>query len=181
MSLNVQGICDSNLKFRNIVARWPGSTHDSTIFNNCYDKIKFDEGQYNGYLLGDSGYACSSYLLTPLSEPNSPQEHLYNEAHIRTRNCIERAFGIWKRRFPILAIGCRVKPEKTFAIIVATAVLHNILRQAGEPLPPDDPDLPLPWAELIEQNEIRPVVPLRRENENFRCRRKLIENYFRSL
>lgn len=28
-SVNVQAICDSNYKFTNIVARWPGSTHDS--------------------------------------------------------------------------------------------------------------------------------------------------------
>lgn len=33
--LNVQAICDPDLvRIRNIVARWPESTHDSTIFNN---------------------------------------------------------------------------------------------------------------------------------------------------
>lgn len=30
-SLNVQTMCDSNLKIMDIVARWPGSSHDSTI------------------------------------------------------------------------------------------------------------------------------------------------------
>ncbi|KAJ3663949.1 hypothetical protein Zmor_008162 [Zophobas morio] len=33
-SLNVQTIAASNLKIINIVARWPGSAHDSTIFRN---------------------------------------------------------------------------------------------------------------------------------------------------
>ena len=31
-SINVQAICDSDAFITNIVARWPGSTHDSCIF-----------------------------------------------------------------------------------------------------------------------------------------------------
>ena len=34
MSINVQAICDYKLTFTNIVARWPGSAHDSRVFNN---------------------------------------------------------------------------------------------------------------------------------------------------
>ncbi|XP_011705880.1 PREDICTED: putative nuclease HARBI1 [Wasmannia auropunctata] len=33
-SLNVQAVCNSNLEITNVVARWQGSVHDSTIFNN---------------------------------------------------------------------------------------------------------------------------------------------------
>lgn len=33
-SVNVQVVCDSTLMIRDIVARWPGSTHDSTMFNS---------------------------------------------------------------------------------------------------------------------------------------------------
>lgn len=32
--MNVQAVCDAHLRFMNVVARWPGSTHDATIFNN---------------------------------------------------------------------------------------------------------------------------------------------------
>ena len=68
------------------------------------------------------------------------------------------------------------------AIIVATAVLHNILRRAGENLPPDDPELqlPAPWGELIRYGEV--------ENEEQRDHQRVIVpaklefiNYFRSL
>ena len=34
-AINVQGICDANNKFLNIVAKWPGSTHDSFIRSDC--------------------------------------------------------------------------------------------------------------------------------------------------
>jgi hypothetical protein len=33
-SINVQAICDHDLTLTNVVARWPGSTHDSRIFEN---------------------------------------------------------------------------------------------------------------------------------------------------
>lgn len=51
---------------------------------------------------------------------------MFNESQIRTRYPIERTFGIWKRRFPILAVGIRLCVWKTQALIVATAILHNI-------------------------------------------------------
>nr|CAH7762167.1 unnamed protein product [Callosobruchus chinensis] len=45
---------------------------------------------------------------------------------IQTRNPVERCFGVWKRCFPILALGIRLKVEKVEAVVIATAVLHNI-------------------------------------------------------
>ncbi|KAJ8980223.1 hypothetical protein NQ317_010541 [Molorchus minor] len=46
-SFNVQAICDAICKIQNIVCRWPGSSHDSTIFQNSR-VIQFD--QKNNYL-----------------------------------------------------------------------------------------------------------------------------------
>lgn len=61
MSINVQVICDANLFIANLFARWPGSVHDSRIFNNSEIRAKFENNQFNGWLLGDNGYACKSY------------------------------------------------------------------------------------------------------------------------
>lgn len=104
--MNVQAICDSNLKFLDIVARWPSSVHDSTIFNANRIRARFLNGEFeNSLLLGDCGYVYSNFLLTPLRVTHTAGEALYNESHIRTRNVIERCFGIWKRRFSALATG----------------------------------------------------------------------------
>lgn len=96
----MQIVCNANLEITDVVARWPGSVHDSTIFHNSRLRANFEDNRYeNGILLGDSAYPSKSYLLTPLLNPGRRAEVLYNEAQIRTRNIVERLFGIWKRRF----------------------------------------------------------------------------------
>ncbi|KAE8739090.1 hypothetical protein FOCC_FOCC015413 [Frankliniella occidentalis] len=142
LSLNCQAICNANMEFLDLVARWPGSVHDQTIFDACRQKALLEENHYGDvYLVGDGGYSCRKYMMTPLSEVTTPAENLYNESQIRTRNPVERLFGIWKRRFPVLALGISVNLDNTLPIIVATAVLHNILRRRGEAQPPDDHEL----------------------------------------
>jgi len=65
-SINVQAVCDSDDFMTNIVALWPGSTQDSLIFENGNIADKLRNGAFDGILLGDSGYACTAYLLTPI-------------------------------------------------------------------------------------------------------------------
>ncbi|CAK1592229.1 unnamed protein product [Parnassius mnemosyne] len=83
-SINVQTICNANLEIIDIVARWPGSAHDSTIFNNCCRKAKFEAGDYGeGIFLLDGRYAATSYSMPPLENPGTAVEQLYNESQIR--------------------------------------------------------------------------------------------------
>ncbi|RVE41493.1 hypothetical protein evm_013855 [Chilo suppressalis] len=105
MSINMQTICDANLLITDVVARWPGSTHDSTIYQNSNRYRKFETGSYGiAYVLGDSGYPLKCHLLTPYLNAVTHGEHKYNEAHIKTRNTVERQYGVLKRRFPVLAV-----------------------------------------------------------------------------
>ena len=67
--LNVQAIAHANVTFSNIVAQWPGSTHDSYIWLNSNIRRKFENGIIQGYLLGDSGYGLQTYCLTPIGHP----------------------------------------------------------------------------------------------------------------
>ena len=70
--LNVQGVCDTNLLFLDIVVQWPGSVYDSRIFNASRLKERLESGELNGMLFGDSGYPLVPFLMTPFSDANTP-------------------------------------------------------------------------------------------------------------
>lgn len=178
-SINVQTVSDTDLKILNIVARWPGSSHDSTIFSNSRICTRFENNEFgNNLIVADSGYPNKPFMLTPLAVVTTPAEHLYNESLIRTRNCVERSYGVWKRRFPILSLGMRLKLEKVQSIIVATAVLHNICCMCNDTAPPC-------VSEEVESiiNSTLSIPPNRqRSTTNFNnYTRRTIINYFENL
>ncbi|XP_022126028.2 putative nuclease HARBI1 [Pieris rapae] len=125
-SLNVQAICDADLKIMNI-AWQSGSYHDTAVFDNSPLKDEFESGQYKDcWLLGDNDFQNRWYLLTPILNPTTESERRYNDSHAKTRTAIERTFEVWKRRFPVLGLTLRVSLPVIHSIITATAVLHNI-------------------------------------------------------
>ncbi|XP_021194917.3 putative nuclease HARBI1 [Helicoverpa armigera] len=142
-SVNVQVVCDADVKIKDIVARWPGSVHDCTIFNNSHLCADFESGRYgNHYLLGDSGYVNKNFLLVPIAKPQTSAEEAYNKCHIATRSTVERCFGVWKRRCPCLEKGITLNKTSTvLQVIVASAVLHNMCIDLDEMEPPSDIDI----------------------------------------
>lgn len=174
-SINVQAICDADLRLMHLMARWPGSVHDSTIFNNSPLPVEFRLQRYgNGFLLGDSGYACKPYLLTPILNPANPSEEAYNVAHIATRNTIERFFGVLKRRFPCLKNGIRLKTRTILKVIVACGVLHNICKEQNDGVE----DLINEDENEERENENIIVPEHNRNNVNFAVRNTLIATVF---
>ena len=123
-SINVMMVCDYSMKFTNIVARWPGSTHDARIYTSS--RLSCTMETADGILLGDSGFPCLPHLMTPILNPVTDPERKYNRSLIATRIKIERAFGVWKQRFRCLSIPMRTRLDNTLVIIVAVACLHNL-------------------------------------------------------
>lgn len=140
-SINVQLTSDQLGYVMDVVARWPGSVHDSTIFDNSQIRAVLETSPNMGYLIGDGGYPCRHYLLTPVNNPVTEAQKKYNTAQISARNSIERANGILKRRFPALKYGIRLKLNNILPVIVATVVANNIALIAGDQDPPDDEEL----------------------------------------
>ena len=134
LAINVQAVCDANLVFTNVVARWPGSVHDSRVFQMSELCSQFENGLIDGLLLGDAGYPLTRYLMTPYRDPQTAGQRSYNYHHIGNcvRNCIERSFGVLKRRWPIVAAANRQKLANAVATTLACFVLHNFLRLAGD-------------------------------------------------
>ena len=135
-SINVQAVCDADRVFTNVVAGWPGSTHDATIFANLALHEDCIEGRLGNswligrrwcsnsiylkwwppdmtfcfHFLGDSSYPLRPFLLPPFMGDGltQPQE-AFNRAHKTTQVIIERAFGELKARWRCLKKQSTVK------------------------------------------------------------------------
>lgn len=76
---------------------------------------------------GDAGYSVQPWLMTPIRAPKDEPEEEY-EALTKTRQVIERTFGLLKSRFRCLDKSGGVlqyKPQICCRITVACIVLHN--------------------------------------------------------
>ena len=139
-SINVQVICRSDGIFSDVLARFPGSVHDSGIWKLSRAGIYVENNLLIGeHILGDSGYMLKPYLLTPYRQPASTPQSNYNYAHKKTRVIIEQTLGRWKRRFHCLHGELRMTPDKVCMIIVACAVLHNMAIMWKQPLLNEEP------------------------------------------
>ncbi|KAE8291474.1 hypothetical protein D5F01_LYC11082 [Larimichthys crocea] len=102
--------------------------HESDEYYATTKHTNMSMSESSGVLLGDRGYACQPYLLTPFTDPQEAQQ-AYNHAHAMTRARVEMTFGLLKARLHKL---------RACDITVACAVLHNVacLRKERAPRVP---------------------------------------------
>ena len=92
--------------------------------------------------MGDRGYACRPWFMTPYPEPAPGPEVRFNGALARTRARIEMTFGLLKARFNCLR-GLRVAPDRACDITVATLRRERvpvIVVYPGDDLEPVHPE-----------------------------------------
>ncbi|MBN3304703.1 HARB1 nuclease, partial [Amia calva] len=118
------------------------------VFSGHLSMLKIKEafygiaGRFDGLQLGDRGYPCLRYLMTPYPDPQTREQIKYNMAHSNTRVRIEMTFGVIKARFACLQ-GLWVCVERACEVVAACVVLHNIATIRKErapcqlPMPPD--------------------------------------------
>ncbi|XP_052000928.1 putative nuclease HARBI1 [Xyrauchen texanus] len=134
-SINTQIVFDANFTILDVVAKWPGSTHDSRILMESGLRQLFERRHVppGCHLVGDSGYTCKSWLLTPYLHPQMGPQLNYNRAHKKTRSVVERGIGQLKLSFHVLHSEIRLSPEKTGKVLTVCALLHNLCRQRNIP------------------------------------------------
>ncbi|XP_064464660.1 putative nuclease HARBI1 [Ornithodoros turicata] len=130
-SINVQLIVAADCRILDVAANWPGSIHDSRILRDSTIGREFERGVHTRLLLGDSGYPCKRWLMTPFLQPRDRPQADYNTSHSTTRAVVERTIGQLKRRFHCLHSELRVATRHCCPIITACCVLHNIAKQFG--------------------------------------------------
>ena len=79
-SINTQIVFDATFNIIDVVAKWPGSTHDSRILMESGLRQLFERHHVpvGCHLLGDSGYPCKTWLLTPYLNPQPGAQLKYN-------------------------------------------------------------------------------------------------------
>ncbi|KAK3923791.1 Putative nuclease [Frankliniella fusca] len=133
-SINVQITCDRRMYVNNVLARFPGSTNDSYIFNASALRRRMVELQdmRRCHLLGDSGYPLEPWMMTPFARDETPEEGTpesrYNKAHCSDRSVVERCIGSMKEVFRAINDERVLHYEaiKTCRFVVAITVLHNL-------------------------------------------------------
>ncbi|XP_063799315.1 proline-rich protein 36-like [Pseudophryne corroboree] len=102
-SLNVMVICGPSLQILSLNAKFPGNSHDAHVIrqSGIWQRLRTMEGQ-DMWLLGDRGYPCTPWLMTPYSKPRPGPQTAFNSALTATRQLLEHTIGVLKGRFHVL-------------------------------------------------------------------------------
>jgi len=133
-ALNVQAIVDSYKRILWVSTGHPGCTHDSTAFSSTQlykTLIELQDWLWDRklFLIGDSAYNLSSYMLTPYEDVCIVGESKdnYNYWHSNARIRVECAFGEIIMRWGIFWRTLRFDLDAHGQIINAAMLLHNFL------------------------------------------------------
>lgn len=79
-SINMQVVFDAKGVIIDMVANWPGSTHDARLLRNSGLWYVFEQNMVprGCCILGDSVYPLKPWLMTPILRPENEAEESYN-------------------------------------------------------------------------------------------------------
>ena len=141
--IGLEAVADYNLWIWHSAFGYPGSLNNINIWDRSplyelmldgiHDKIDFSfeinrEHFSQLYYLVDGIYPSLSRFLSTVNDPTTALDCFFAPRQERFRKSIERAFGVWKRKF--LSIGCRVSlhhHEDIFYLVRATIIMHNMM------------------------------------------------------
>ncbi|GES92222.1 putative nuclease HARBI1 [Rhizophagus clarus] len=127
-AIHCQGIVNDKGIFTNFDIGWPGSVHDARVFrNSSFYKNYSHLIQGDDYLLGDSAYPISPFLIPPFKDPSTRKYKEFNRFHSHHRVVVENTFGRLKARFRMLR-DLDIKTVKMGVLFTCCAIiLHNFL------------------------------------------------------
>jgi hypothetical protein len=126
--LNVQALCDANLRFLYFAVAGGGKLNDGRAIRRC---TKLQEWLHNlpdsYFIVGDNAYALSNKLLVPFRGPSKNEvynsSYNYHLSQIRIR--IEMAFGLLTTKWRIFRSDLNLGPEYNEKVPIVGALLHN--------------------------------------------------------
>ena len=128
--MNLQAICDHELRFIDIDISHPASTSDYLAFctSSILSNLEKDNFLKPGFCLyGDNAYVNTSFMASPFKGTSSGPKDAYNFFQSQIRINIECAFGVLVSRFGVLrkALPMNISIAKVSALIRCLCILHN--------------------------------------------------------
>lgn len=172
---NVLGVCAPDMQFIYVLPGWEGSAHDGRVLRDAITRPNGLHVPEDQYYLVDAGYTNARGFLAPYrgqryhlggwtaqNPPHSAEEY-FNMRHAKARNIVERGFGRLKGRWAILRSPSFYPIKTQGRIIMACALLHNLILQKMpfDPLDDDEYIMEDTWdvveGELGEQEFITSI------------------------
>eukprot|EP00918_Siedleckia_nematoides_P007840 GHVU01017073.1.p1 GENE.GHVU01017073.1~~GHVU01017073.1.p1 ORF type:complete len:405 (+),score=31.62 GHVU01017073.1:240-1454(+) len=126
--INVQACADYYARITAFSCQSAGGCNDSGAFLEWGLAALVEGNTEYRYLVGDNAYPNRRWLLTPfniLEVANRPDRETYNRFLGSTRQVVERAFGIFAKKWSICAKPLSHSLENISRIIHACVRLHN--------------------------------------------------------
>ncbi|XP_065281196.2 putative nuclease HARBI1 [Dermacentor albipictus] len=149
-ALNAMVVCNVELRILVVEPRFPGSCHDSWVWQHNLLRARLAAQLQPG-----------EYLLVPGSHAGTTSEGHYNQEHASLRNVVERCIGVLKSKFCCLQRFRTLlySPDRAARIIYACVALHNIALDAGDWTLDDYGGEVPPAEEPEEPGDIQVVAP----------------------
>ena len=128
--LNVQAVCDANLRFIFMTTNSPGKTNDARAYSRCINFRNWVDNLPEGYfVIGDNAYTLTNKMLIPFSgaDRRGPISRTYNFYLCQLRIRIEMAFGRLTTKWRIFRKNLNCTCEKNAKIIRVGMMLHNFV------------------------------------------------------
>ena len=160
-----------------------GSLGDAFTFNQSQLQRNLENGTWLGedtrvegghrirqYLVADSAFALSPYLMKGYPHPPQPgiQQNL-NRAVCRARKISEQAFGSTKERFKILVKGSVRDPQFAASVAMVCCALNNVCARAADMTKTTFVPDPRNYAPVLgaHQGPISAAIPIRNALANY--------------
>jgi len=126
--IQCQAIVDHHGVFIDYEIGWLRSVHDAKIYQNSffYQNISTLINGWD-YILGDSAYPLSNFLIKLFNNPENNLQIQFNIKHSLHHVVIENAFGRFKNRFNCLKELNVRKISSAVCITECCIILHNFL------------------------------------------------------
>ncbi|KAL6523507.1 hypothetical protein OROGR_017110 [Orobanche gracilis] len=160
-SLLVQALVDSEGRFLDVSAGWPGNNNPERVLklSNLFSGIEGSKYHLSGpclelqsgisippYILGNSCYPLLPWLLTPFIENENHKELsfsevTFNEVHCRGMKLFGTAFANVKKRWKLVGKKWKEQCIEAFPfVIVACCLLHNFLIKCSDAFLDENPE-----------------------------------------